>query len=259
MLHFFQVSRRPVQDAVAQQINKHVGDSDVPQQFVRQYVLHEDLLRSQLFFRFLVVIVRVIVLVLFDWRQTTGLRRITHQSKSKQRDNDRTESRHVQRRFPVIEPGHTQQEQQRRQTATHVMRTVPNGNDAATLFLRPPVHHGTTTRRPAHPLEPSAEEQQHKHYRDARCRPRHKAHKQHHCRSQYQTRWQENARIRAIRNGPHDEFRKSVSNGDTGQRKTQISTREPLLNQIRHRKGKVLTYQIVRGITKENPQKNLPT
>ena len=216
MFHFFQIGRGPVQDAVAQQINKHVGDSDVPQQFVRQYVLHEDLLRSQLFFRFLVVIVRIVVLVLFDRRQATRLRRITHQSKSKQRDDDRTESRHVQRRFPVIEPGHTQQEQQRRQTTAHVVRTVPDGDNAPTLFLRPPVHHGTTTRRPPHSLEPSAEEQQHKHNRNARSRPRHKAHEQHDCGGQNQTRWQENARIRAIRNGPHDEFRKSVSNGDTG-------------------------------------------
>ncbi|CNV09823.1 Uncharacterised protein [Salmonella enterica subsp. enterica serovar Bovismorbificans] len=30
MLHFFQVGRRPVENTVAQQVDEHVGDSDIP-------------------------------------------------------------------------------------------------------------------------------------------------------------------------------------------------------------------------------------
>ncbi len=39
---------------------------------------------------------------------------------------------------------------------------------------------------------------------------------------------------------------------------TEVATGEALLNQIRHRQGKVLTNQIVSGITKKDANENLP-
>ena len=258
MFDLFQVGRRPVQNAVAQQINEDVSDRDVPQQLVRQNVLHKDLLRRQLFFVLFTIVIRIVVFILFDRRQTAGLRGIAHHREGKNRQQDRAESRHIQRRVPVVKPRHPQQEQQRRNTAADVMRAVPHRDNPAALFLRPPVHHGPAARRPAHPLEPAAEEQQYEHDHDAGSRPRYKAHHQHHQRGEDQAGRQENARIRAVRDRAHDEFRKSVGDGDAGKGETEVATGEALLNQIRHRQGKVLTNQIVSGITKKDANKNLP-
>ncbi len=66
---------------------------------------------------------------------------------------------------------------------------LPAGLILAALFLRPPVHHGPAARRPAHPLEPAAEEQQHEHYHGAGRRPRHEAHHQHHQRGGIVSVW----------------------------------------------------------------------
>ena len=186
VLNLFQVGRRPVKNAVAQQINKHVGDGDVPQQLVRQDVLHKDLLCGQLFFVLLAVVVRIIVFVLFDRRQAAGLRSIAHHREGENRQQDRAESRHIQRRVPVVKPRHPQQKQQRRDPAADVVRAVPYRNNTAALFLRPPVHHRTSARRPAHPLEPAAQEQQDEHHHNAGGRPGDEAHHQHHQRGKDQ-------------------------------------------------------------------------
>ena len=139
------------------------------------------------------------------------------------------------------------------------MGAVPHRHDAAALFLRPPVHHGASARRPPHSLEPAAEEQQHEHDGNAGGCPWHKAHKQHHRCRQDQTGRQEHARIRAIRHGTHDEFGKTVGDGYPRQREPQIAAGEALLYQIRHGEREVFTYKVVRRIPEEDPQEDLPT
>ncbi len=106
MLHLTQVGRRPVEDAVTQQIDKDVGYRDVPQQLVRQDILHEDLFSGQLLFVLFAVVIRIVVFVLFNRRQPLRLRRITHQRKGNDCHHNRTERRHIERGFPVVEPGH---------------------------------------------------------------------------------------------------------------------------------------------------------
>ena len=82
--------------------------------------------------------------------------------------------------------------------------------------------------------EPAAEEQQHEHYHDAGRRPARSPSPASPARRDQASR-QENARIRAVRDRSHDEFRKSIGDGDTGKGEAEVATREPLLDKIRHR------------------------
>ena len=73
-----------------------------------------------------IVVGRIVVFVLFNRWQTTGLRRIAHQRKGQNRNGDGAKCRHIECRFPVVEPRHTEQEQQRRNTAADIMGAVPD-------------------------------------------------------------------------------------------------------------------------------------
>ncbi len=188
---------RPVEDAVAQQINKHVGDSDVPQQFTFwRYVLHESAaINASTAFRCSRPDSRFI---LFDRRQTAELRRIAHHCESEQRAQSRQRLAYIERRFQSLNR-HPQQEQQWRGSAADVMRAVPDRHNAAAFFLRPPVNHQASARQPPHPLEP-AKEQQYKHHAAMldHAPTVQSRHKQHDCCGRINLPAGKRARIRAI-------------------------------------------------------------
>lgn len=79
VLGLFQVGRRPVQHTVTDEINEGVGNGDVPQQLVVQHVLDEDLLGGKLLLVAFVIVLRIVVLVLFNGGKPTdcGVSRIT--------------------------------------------------------------------------------------------------------------------------------------------------------------------------------------
>ncbi|MNQ55206.1 hypothetical protein D3C85_692900 [compost metagenome] len=100
-----------------------------------QHVLHEDLLGGELLLVTLVVILRVVVLVLLDGRQTHGLRGVTHHEEGDHRDGSRRRRRHIEGAAPVIEPAHAEDEQRTYHAAAHVVGHVPDRDHFAPLLL----------------------------------------------------------------------------------------------------------------------------
>ena len=170
MLDFGQVNRRPLQHTVADEVDEHVGQRDVPQQAVLQHVGDEDFLGGQILLgRLGVVVVRIVVLPLLDRRQPAGLRRVLHDEEDGNRDDHRRDARVVQRLLPdvlvgglnpvgVEVDGTGQQHHGARHHAAQVVGRVPDRHHRATLGLGPPVHHGLAARGPAHALEPAVDE-----------------------------------------------------------------------------------------------------
>ncbi len=135
ILGLFQVGRRPVQYTVTNEVNEGVGNGDVPQQFVVQHVLDEDLLGGKLLLVALVVILGKIVLVLFDGWQADRLRGITHHEEGDHRDGSRCSCRDIEGTAPVVEPAHPQNKQRANHAAAHVVGHVPDRDHFTPLFL----------------------------------------------------------------------------------------------------------------------------
>ena len=70
-----EIGRRPVDDTVADEVDEDVRNRQIPEQLVLDDVLHQNFFRRHLPFHDGAVLLRVVVLVLLDGRQTAGLRR----------------------------------------------------------------------------------------------------------------------------------------------------------------------------------------
>ncbi|MNO92407.1 hypothetical protein D3C76_839810 [compost metagenome] len=206
-----------------------------------------------------VVAFRVIVLVLLDRRQADRLRGVAHGDEGKHRHGHGHRRRHIKRRVPVVEQAHADQEQRADQTATDVVRHVPQGHHATAFLLRPPVHHGPPARRPAHTLRPAIDEQQDEHDGHAGRRPMGKTEREHHRRRDHQAERQEVTRVGTVGNDAHQELGQAVGDGNRRQRHPQFSTGVALFDQIRHGQGEVFAQQVVTGVTDEDTGEDLPT
>ena len=160
--------------------------------------------------------------------------------------------------MPVVEPGHAQQEQRADQAAADVVCHVPHRHHTAAFFLRPPVHHGPPTWRPAHALGPSVDEQQNEHHGHAGRCPRRETENEHHPRRNQQAKGQEIAWVGAVGHQAHEELGQAVGNRNRRHCQAQFTAGVTLVDQVGHGQGEVFTQQVVTGVTKENTREDLP-
>ncbi len=258
VLGLLEVGRRPVEHTVAQQVDEHVGQGDVPEQLVAQHVGDEDLLGRQLALVVFVVAFGVVVLVLLDRRQAAGLRGVAHGEIGEYGYAHGDDGRHVEGRAPVAEQRQAEQEQRADQAAADVVGDVPHRDHAAALLLRPPVDHGPSARRPAHALGPAVDEEQDEHDGDAGGSPVRESENEHHRRRHQQAERQEDPWVGTIRDQAHDEFRQAVGDGDGRHRDAQLTAAVAVLDEVGHGQGEVLAQQVVTRVADEDTGEDLP-
>ncbi|MNQ60630.1 hypothetical protein D3C85_749140 [compost metagenome] len=138
------------------------------------------------------------------------------------------------------------------------MRHVPQRHHATAFLLRPPVHHGPATWRPAHALGPAVDEQQDEHHGHAGRCPRRETENEHHPSRDQQAERQEVARVGTVGHQAHEEFRQAVGDGNRRHRQAQIATAVAFVDQVRHGQREVFAQQVVTRVAKEDTGEDLP-
>ena len=154
--HLFQISRCPIEHSIADEIDKSVSDSDIPQYFITQYIFKENFFGRQFHFRLGTIVGWIVVSVLFDRWQTTRLRGIADQQISDHHNNQSDNSRKPEGTgLPGTEPGHPHGSHRSDQSPTDIMGHIPDRHFRPPFMLRKPVCHHPSARRPTHTLKPT--------------------------------------------------------------------------------------------------------
>ena len=255
-----EIRRRPIDDAVTDKIDEDIRDRQIPEQLVLENVLHQNFLCRHLLFHDGTVLLRVVVLVLLDRRQTAGLRRVTQEEEGDEGEDDGDQRREEEDTVPCAKECNACRRQRCDQPAAEVVRDVPPRPPRAALGLGEPRHHRLCIRRVAHPLEPSVHEAQGAHDRNARHHPRHNAERERHERTEQEAQRGKILRIRAVRDVAHDELAHAVCNRKHGQDDAKIRLGVAVvLNHVGHRETEVLANQIEGRVPDERPEKDLPS
>ena len=255
-----EIGRRPVNDAVADKVDEDVRDRQIPEQLVLDDVLHQNFFRRHLPFHDGAVLLRIVVLVLLDGRQTAGLRRVMQEEEGNECQHNGDHRREEEDAVPCAEDGNAECRQRCDQSAAEIVRDVPPRPPRAALCLGEPRHHGLCIRRVAHPLEPAVHEAQGAHDRDARHDPRHNAEHERYERAEEEPQRGKILRIRAVRDVAHDELAHAVCNRQHGQDNAKIRLGVAIvLNHIGHRETEVLANQVEGRVADERPEEDLPS
>ena len=193
-----EIRRCPVDNTVADEVDKNVRNCKVPEQLVLDDVLHQDFLRRHLLVHDGTVLLRVVLLILLDRRQTAGLWRITQEEEGNKSEDDGDQRRKKEDTVPCAKEGNVCRRKRCDQPAAKVVRDVPPRPPRAALGLGEPRHHRLCIRRVAHPLEPSVHEAQRAHDRNARHDPGHNAEHERHERTEQEAQRGKILQIRAI-------------------------------------------------------------
>ena len=232
-----EVGRRPVDNTVANEVDEDVRDGEVPEELVFEDVLHEHFLCGHLVLGDDAVLLRIVVLVLLDGRQPTGLGCVAHEEECEDGERDGDHRGEEEDTVPRAEYRNTKRRQRRDETAAEVVRDIPPRPPRAALSLGEPRHHGLCIGRVAHPLKPSVHKAEGAHERDARHDARHDAERKRDERAQEESRRGEILRIRAVRDVPHDELADAVRDREHGEDDAEIRLGVAVvLNHVGHRK-----------------------
>ena len=178
----------------------------------------------------------VVVTILLHRGQTTRLRSVTQRPPTECSNAQRHKRREDKGCTPALRDTHSHQysytdrHQNTQRTTTKIMRAVPHRHLEATLILREPVCHHSSTRRPAHTREPTHHKHKAEQYPAIQCnrgRVRHQTHTCHHQRGDDKTNNEEFSCIGVIRQATHQKLTEGI--GDRYSRHSK--TRRRLIQQ----------------------------
>ena len=230
----------------------------MPEQLVLDDVLHQDFLRRHLLVHDGAVLLRVVLLILLDRRQTAGLWRITQEEEGNKSEDDGDQRREKEDTVPCAKESNACRRKRCDQPAAKVVRDVPPRPPRTALGLGEPRHHRFCIRRVAHSLEPSVHKAQRTHDRNARHDPRHDAERKRYERTEQEAQCGKILRIRTIRDVSHDELTHAVRHRKHGQNDAKIRLGVAIvLNHVGHREAEVLANQVEGRVPDKCSEKNL--
>ena len=204
------------------------------------------------------MLLRVVLLILLDRRQTAGLWRITQEEEGNKSEDDGDQRREKEDTVPCAKESNACRRKRCDQPAAKVVRDVPPRPPRTALGLGEPRHHRLCIRRVAHSLEPSVHKAQRTHDRNARHDPRHDAERKRYERTEQEAQCGKILRIRTIRDVSHDELTHAVRHRKHGQDDAKIRLGVAIvLNHVGHRETEVLANQVEGRVPDKCSEKNL--